>query len=191
MQTSAALLRLKAVVSFARGRLIARAEAIGWTPGCDDNLRLLVDGEVRRPLAEGETALFLFGDGARDVRLVSDTFVPARIGQGDRRELGSCLLGLSFAGGGGGELRRVSLEDGRLGGLHEGEAKSGVHWRWTKGEMRLDPELWAGLTGPVALFVTHNSKVTRNWIAPQRRADAGRPVEIQSAKKKRKLYPVG
>ena len=179
-----------AVLSFARERLIARAESIGWKPGRDADLRLLVDGEIRRPLAEGDSTIFLFGDSARNVRLVSNTFVPARIGQGDGRELGICLLGLSFAAGNGGELRSVSLDDGRLVGLYDDEAKSGAHWRWTKGELSLDPQFWAGMTGQVAMFVSYSSMLTRHWIAPAQRVVAARPAEIQSSKRKRKLYSV-
>jgi hypothetical protein len=68
------------VLAFARERLIARAEAIGWTPEHDPDLRLLVDGQVHRPLSDGDTAVFMFPAAARDVRLASTTFVPAHIG---------------------------------------------------------------------------------------------------------------
>jgi hypothetical protein len=95
--------------------------------------------------------------------------VPARIGPGDTRELGVCLCGLAFVGSGG-EARRVSLDDQRLvGGLHKDEATVGARWRWTKGELALDPQFWAGLTGHIALFVNHNAQTTREWIPPAAR----------------------
>jgi hypothetical protein len=151
------------ILEFARERLMARAKAIGWMGDCDADLHLLVDGEVRRPLAEGDAAVFLFADSAHDVRLVSNTFVPARVGQADRRELGVCVYGLAFVGSGG-EARRVSLDDARLGeGLHGEEASSGAYWRWTKGELVLD--------GPHRTY--------RLLHQPQRPGDA--PVDPASA----------
>ena len=106
----------------------------------------------------------LFADSAHDVRLVSKTFVPGRIGLSDGRELEVALYGLAFVGSSG-EARRVSLDAPRLGeGLHGEEASSGAYWRWTKGELVLDPQFWVDLTGPIALFVNHNAQVTRGWI---------------------------
>src|SRR5271165_6914860 len=174
------------VLDFARARLLARAEAMGWTAGRDADLHLLVDGDIQRPLAEGDAAVFLFRESARDVRVVSNTFVPARIGLGDMRELGVALYGLVFVGSGG-EVRRVSLDDPRLGeGLHGDEASSGAYWRWTKGELVLDPQFWAGLTGQVALFVNYNAQATRQWIPPARRLSVV-PVKNRS---KQRLYSV-
>ena len=130
--------------------------------------------------------MFLLCDSARDVRLVSNTFVPARIGLGDPRELGVCLCGLAFVGSGG-EARRVSLDGPRLaGGLHSDEAAVGAHWRWTKGELVLDPQFWAGLTGPIAFYVNHNAQTTRAWIPPARPAEV---VPVKS-KSKQRLYSV-
>ena len=82
---------------------------------------------------------------------------------------------------------RVSLDDARLGeGLHGDEASSGAYWRWTKGELVLDPQFWAGLTGPIALFVNHNAQATRQWIPPARRAEV---VPVKS-KSKQRLYSI-
>ena len=68
-------------------------------------------------------------------------------------------------------------------GLHNDEAAVGAHWRWTKGELILDPQFWAGLTGQIALFVNHNAQSTREWIPP---------AEVVPAKSKsrRRLYSV-
>jgi hypothetical protein len=173
------------VLDFVRQRLIARAEAIGWTRSLETDLLLVVDGEVRRPLCEGDAAVFLFSAGARDVRLKSNTFIPALVGWADRRSLGVSLVGLAFSNGHG-EARSVSLDDERLkDGLHPEEAKDRVAWRWTKGELVLSPDLWAGLPGPVALAVTHNSGVARQWIRPPKAEP-----EAQSHESKPKLYAV-
>jgi hypothetical protein len=154
------------VLAFARQRLQTRAEAIGWTRSFETDLHLLIDGEVRRPLCEGDVAVFLFPASAREVRLKSNTFIPDLLGGGDPRPLGLSLTGLVFLGGRG-DVRPVQLDDERLqDGLHPGEAKSGVAWRWTRGELALSPDFWEGLSGCVALHVTCNGATTRQWIAP-------------------------
>ena len=171
------------VLAFVRQRLTARAEAIGWTPVRDPELRLFVDGKAVHPRHEGDAAVFLFPTSARDVRLLSNTFIPANLGGKDTRRLGVCLLGLTFAGAGG-ALRRISLDDARLAErLHDGELKSGAHWAWTKGDLPLDPQFWADLKGLVSLFVKHNSAATRQWSAPSR-------PEAHSGKSKRKLFSI-
>jgi hypothetical protein len=172
------------VLAFVRQRLTARAEAIGWTPLRDPELKLLVDGKAVHPRPEGDAAVFLFPASSRDVRLLSNTFVPAKLGGRDTRKLGVCLLGLTFAGAGGVQ-RRISLDDARLADrLHDGELKSGAHWGWTKGDLPLDPQFWADLRGLVSLFVNHNSAATRQWSAPSR------PTEAHSGKSKRKLFSI-
>jgi Hint domain len=163
------------VLAFARERLLTRAEALGWTPSIETDLHLVVDGEVRRPLSEGGAAVFLFPASARDVRLKSNTFIPALLGGGDPRPLGVSLTGLVFLGGRA-DVRPVDLDDGRLrDGLHPGEAESGVAWRWTNGELVLSPDFWQGLSGCVALHVTGDNIATRRWIAPVKA-----PAEVRS-----------
>ncbi len=123
------------VLAFARQRLMTRAEAIGWTRSFETDLHLVVDGEVRRPLCEGDAAVFLFPASARDVRLKSNTFIPDLLGGGDSRPLGVALTGLVFLGGGevrpgpprrravagrapsrrGQERRRLAMDQGRTG----------------------------------------------------------------------------
>ncbi len=154
-------------LAFVRRRLIARAEAIGWTRSRDTDLRLVVDGETIRPAVSGDAAVFRLPAHAKDVRLVSNTFVPADVGVSDGRRLGVSLLGLAFVGQG--ETREIALDDPRLAdGFHPQEAEAGAHWRWTTGELRLSPELFAGLAGDVALHVRHNDSATRAWVAPSR-----------------------
>jgi hypothetical protein len=127
----------------------------------------------------------LFADSALDVRLVSKTFVPGRIGLGDGRELEVALYGLAFVGSSG-EARRVSLDDPRLReGLHGDEASTGAYWRWTKGEVVLDTQFWAGLSRPIALFVNHNAQATRGWIPPARPAEVV-PVKSKSKSKQKR-----
>ena len=70
----------------------------------------------------------------------------------------------------------VPLDDERLqDGLHPGEAKSGVAWRWTKGELALSPDFWAGPLRPVALHVLQHRDA--RWIAPAEGAARGSVAE--------------
>jgi hypothetical protein len=153
------------IVEFVRERLEAQAQALGWTASRDADLHLLVDGGVQRPLAEGDTAAFLFDPSARDVRLKSNTISPS-LARGDLRQLGVALRSLVFAGRGG-EARAVPIDDGRLvEGGHALESNDETSWRWTDGELVLNRDFWDGLAGPVALILTYESSATRRWIAP-------------------------
>jgi Hint domain len=173
-------------LDFVRQRLLSRAEAIGWTRSFEADLHLVVDGEVRRPLIEGDAAVFLFPASAREVRLKSNTFIPALVGGGDPRPLGVPLTGLVFLGGRA-EVRSVRLDDERLqDGLHPEEGRDGLAWRWTKGELALSPDFWQGLSGHVALHLTCNANATRWWVAPERTNEV-----INSNRSKPKLYAVG
>jgi hypothetical protein len=173
------------LLAFVHQRLAERAEALGWTASLEADLRLLVDREVRRPLEEGKTAVFLFPAGAQDVRLLSSTFVPAALGHGDPRELGLRLCGLSFWTSQG--ERSVRFDDERLkDGVYAVEAQNGRAFRWTKGELVLDPELWSGLSGAVALLVVHDSAAVRRWVAP-----AITDTEVTSSKSAPRLRLVG
>jgi hypothetical protein len=153
------------IVEFVRERLELQAQALGWTASRDADLHLLVDGCVRRPLAEGGTAAFVFDPSASDVRLKSNTVAPA-FARGDPRPLGVALRSLVFAGSGG-QARAVPIDDDRLGGGgHALESNDGASWRWTDGELILDRDFWDGLAGPVALILTYENSATRRWIAP-------------------------
>jgi len=166
-------------LAFVRSRLKARAEALGWAASRANDLRLIADGETRRPIEEGKASVFVFPANARDVRLVSNTFTPALVGEGeDSRELGLCVLGLSLSGSAG-EPRSISLDDERLKTcFHPEEAGDGVAWRWTKGELILNPDLWSGFSDAVALLIAHDSAAIRRWDRPLDRAET--PAESKT-----------
>jgi Hint domain len=171
-------------LDFVRQRLAARAEEIGWKPERDADLHLAVDGRIVRPLAEDGSAAFLFRADAKDVRLMSNTFVPMALGSSDERRLGVMLLGLALSGSGG-EPRRISLGDDRLGdGVHQVEDHGGGLRRWTNGELALDPRLWEGLSGQIALHVLYDHTTLRGWIAPPA------PAKTFDAGERPKLYAV-
>ena len=169
-------------LDFVRQRLTARAEEIGWKPERDADLHLTVDGRMVRPLAEDGSAAFLFRADAKDVRLMSNTFVPTALGSSDRRTLGVMLQGLALSGSGG-EPRRISLDDQRLSdGVHDVE--DGGLRRWTNGEFVLDPRLWEGLSGQIALHVLYDHTTVRGWIA------APAPAKTFDAVDRPRLYAV-
>jgi hypothetical protein len=171
-------------LDFVRQRLAARAEEIGWKPERDADLHLAVDGRIVRPLAEDGSAAFLFRADAKDVRLMSNSFVPMALGSSDERRLGVMLLGLALSGSGG-EPRRISLGDDRLGdGVHQVEDHGGSLRRWTNGEFALDPRLWEGLSGQIALHVLYDHTTLRGWIAPPA------PAKTFDAGERPKLYAV-
>jgi hypothetical protein len=96
------------VLDFVRQRLLSRAEAIGWTRSRETDLHLVVDGEVRRPLVDGDAAVFLFPASARAVQLKSNTFIPALVGWPDPR----CLGVAHGLGEGQVQRRRIELPGG-------------------------------------------------------------------------------
>jgi hypothetical protein len=173
------------VLEFVRQRLLARAEEIGWTATRDPDLRLIVDGRVIRPTIEEGAAGFLFPASAREVHLASTTFTPTTFGKSDRRCLGVAVFGLSFSGSLGGEPRRVRVDDERLrDGFHAIEGQGSRLWRWTTGEGVLNPQLWDGLSGQIALLLTYGQHAIRGWSAP-----AGKTAEA-AATQKPKLYVI-
>ena len=172
-------------LDFVRQRLTVRAEEIGWRPERDDDLHLTVDGRIVRPLAEDGSAAFLFRADAKDVRLMSSTFAPSALGTPDGRKLGVMLLGLAVSGSGG-EPRRISLDDFRLGdGVHGVEDHGGSLRRWTSGALVLDPRLWEGLSGQIALHVLYDHTTVRGWTPAPARA------KTFDALDRPKLYAVG
>ncbi|WP_342149798.1 Hint domain-containing protein [Methylorubrum sp. SB2] len=154
------------LVELVRDRLRARAEALGWTTVEEPfaGLHLVADDRVIRPDIVGLTARFVLPADARDVRLVSESSVPADVvpGASDRRRLGLPLAALTLDDGLTG-TRRIALDDPRLGqGFH---AVEGVA-RWTDGSARLPAELWAGCRGTVFVQVQLAGPALPRWVAP-------------------------
>ena len=175
------------MLAFVRKKLIERAPAIGWTPQRDAELRLVVDGATLDSVKAAGTAVFLFPASATDVRLMSNTFKPSLWGERDSRTLGVALKDIVVSATRG-DPRRIDLADPRLrAGVYGVETGGGGAFRWTNGEVVLDPQLWGGLSGTICLFVGYGDKAVRSWVAPAR--------DIQEAtsqiERKPKLYAVG
>ncbi len=133
--------RLRAV----RARLVARAVALGHVLTRDPDLHLLVDGAVVEPDWIGAEYGFVLPEGARTVRFMSRSFVPADadVDSDDRRNLGVAVTSLILDG------QAIALDDPRLSTGWEA-AEDG--WRWTRGDGALALEGGCVLEARVARF---------------------------------------
>ena len=160
-----------AVVDAVRSRLRDRALAAGWTIDEEPlgNVHVLADGVLIVPQTDGLTARFLVPADAKDVRLVSDTTVPATIvDSADQRILGVCLKNVSIDDGLTGK-RDVRLDDETLGhGLYDVEFAGATATRWTNGHVRLPATLWDGCRGHFFLRVELAGSAVPRWVAPER-----------------------
>lgn len=154
------------IVEAARLQLAARASSIGWRDTADMDLHLVVDGRRVDGDSDGDLARFIFPADACDVRLLSHCFVPAH-GQinADSRALGIGIVGLALSDGLRAE-QSVALDDPLFDGQHAVERHGGQAWRWTKGELPLDPALWSGFRSHVILRIDLIPSGGRRWVAP-------------------------
>ena len=132
-----------------RAGLAGRAAKLGLATTDDDNLHLRVDGIAIRPeLRADDRVRFAVPAGARQVRIVSRSVVPADLdpASGDRRRLGICLSGMSV------DDSNIALDlapdhAGFTAGFHNSE---GTH-RWTQGDALLPADLTAAMPGGFVL----------------------------------------
>ena len=152
-----------------RSRLRARAIALGWRleEPTAVSLRIEADGQILRPDVDGTTARFVLSATAQDVWLVSDTSVPAGVGDtDDTRSLGAYLHALVIDDGVSGQ-RSISLHDPRLlSGFHAPEGDPSDGYRWTAGRARLPAILWEGCRGAFFLRVELAGYGLPRWVAP-------------------------
>ncbi len=154
------------IVEAVASRLRARAELLGWTKTTDMDIHIVADGVRIEPDLDEGLARFLIPVRARDVRLVSETFIPAEWSDsGDERRLGISINGLHINDG----LRcskNIDINDPRLDdGFHYPESENGKSWRWTNGSLKLPSELWADCRTHVFLRVTMDSGGSPHWVA--------------------------
>ncbi|MBY0296680.1 MAG: Hint domain-containing protein [Methylobacterium sp.] len=159
------------LVDLVRARLAERARALGWR--CIEDpfagLHLVANGCVIHPDVKGLSARFVVPANAPEVRLVSETGVPADIlpGSTDRRRLGVSLAALTIDDGLSG-ARTVDVTDVRLSaGFHAVERDGPAAWRWTDGAAELPASLWAGCRGVFFLRVDLAGLALPRWVAPR------------------------
>ncbi|WP_267388558.1 Hint domain-containing protein [Sphingomonas sp. GC_Shp_3] len=165
------------IVVAVRERLADRARSLGWASSADMDMHLTVDGERIDGEVTAGKATFHIKAGAKDVRVVSKTFVPALWGiRGDERLLGLFIRRFHVA-----DEKHcdhvIDMADPRLtDGFYAPEMQKGVPWRWTNGEARLPPDLWADAQSDVMLSIDWHATASRAWVAPYE-ADASAGVE--------------
>ena len=111
-----------------RRHLLDRAAALGFRLTDDPDLRLRVADRALRPVRVDDALAFALPPGARSVRLLSRSAVPAeiRVADPDHRRLGVAVAHLAADG-----PQPVAVVPGE--GWHAAEAG----WRWTDGDAAL------------------------------------------------------
>jgi hypothetical protein len=115
-------------------RLLARAEAMGWTRMDEPDLQLMADGVPIAPVMVKGDRLWFAAPAAAELVLVSSASVLAHTLPGvvDLRRLGVAISALKIDG------QSLDLASPAFGqGFHAQEAHGDHAWRWTDGEGRL------------------------------------------------------
>ena len=152
-----------------RARLRDRALAAGWS--VDEtplgNVHVVADGTLISPETDGLTARFVVPADAKDVRIISDTTVPATIvDSADQRILGICLKKIAVDDGLSCQ-RELGLDDASLDrGFYDAELSGDVATRWTNGHVRLPATLWDGCRGHFFLRLELASNAVPRWVEP-------------------------
>ena len=155
-----------ALVKALRNQLRQRALGLNWSLGGSPHaeLHLVADGVRIEPDLSGLSARFVVPASAKDVWLVSETCIPAHVGESDDgRILGVCIGAISIDDGL--DLRgMVGPGDDRLAdGFHPAEETL----RWTNGRARLPASLWEGCRGVFFLRLDLAAATNPRWIASQ------------------------
>jgi hypothetical protein len=127
-----------------RGRLLARAAALGYRLTTDAEPRLVADGRLITPMRGDGGVRFGLATTPQRLLLISRSAVPAEVmpASDDHRRLGICVTRLVLDG------REIGLDDPRLSrGWHAAEPG----FRWTDGAAHLPPARTVSVT-PLALL---------------------------------------
>ncbi|WP_203155213.1 Hint domain-containing protein [Methylobacterium aquaticum] len=164
------------IVDAVRIRLLAQAKALGWSLTDEDDLHVVADGVAIRPERDGALAWFSLPADAREVRLVSRTFVPerVRVGAGDGRRLGVPVRSVVVRGRSAKGRYSVTraLPVGttalRASGFSHLQLGPAGACRWTTGAAVIPATLWAGCDGIFDLMVETAPDLGRveAWVAP-------------------------
>jgi hypothetical protein len=155
-QACARLLLEPAAQAPVRERLLARAEALGWSRTAEADLRVLAGGAALEDEREGDVLRVPIPAGACRLRLLSRCMAPADVLSqgGDARSLGVAVTRLSLDG-----VEIAPHDPRRARGWHDPEP--GLHW--TDGAAVL--ALGAPLTAPAMLEIA-TAPLLRYWLAP-------------------------
>lgn len=163
------------VVAGVRSRILAHAKQLGWSAhACRPDPRLIVDGLAIEPMLEEGAACFAVPERARELRLVSPTYVPQEIGDSqDDRRLGILILGISVEQRDG-SIINIPLDHKALSSGYSYIEQSGARvQRWTTGNARLDPSAWAQPDGGFMLRIEYDPACGRLWSKQAESFSAG------------------
>lgn len=166
------------LVDVVRQRLNSRAEGLGWTRTNDMDIHLICDGQRVDPLIAGDCARFLLPAGARDVELISGSFLPSWYGSSDRRQLGLSVRAIRIFDGLSVDRRIESQNERLCDGFYDAEGVEADMWRWTNGCARLPVDLWSDCAGDFFITITHDVSREYRWQAPQ---DAAKTEPFEGA----------
>jgi hypothetical protein len=151
-------------VAKVRRALVARAQELGYTITGDPGLVLMADRHLIRPsLIDSHTASFAVPAGAKRLRLLSRSAVPAAIVDrgGDQRRLGVAIARVTFKADG--VSREVRPHDASLHvGFYAPERRLWHTWRWTDGAAELPHQ---PTPDPITVEVRLCGTV-KYWLAP-------------------------
>jgi Hint domain len=151
-------------VAKVRRALVARAQELGYTISGDPDLVLMADRQLIRPsLIDSHTASFAVPAGAKRLRLLSRSAVPAAIAKrgGDQRRLGVAIARVTFKADG--VSREVRPHDASLHvGFYAPERRLWHTWRWTDGAAELPHQ---PTPDPITVEVRLCGTV-KYWLAP-------------------------
>jgi Hint domain len=151
-------------VAKVRRALVARAQELGYTITGDPDLVLMADRQLIRPsLIDNRTVSFAVPAGAKRLRLLSRSAVPAAIADrgGDQRRLGVAIARVTFKADG--ASREVRPHDASLHvGFYAPERRLWHTWRWTDGAAELPHQ---PTPDPITVEVRICGTV-KYWLAP-------------------------
>jgi hypothetical protein len=154
-----------------RGRLLARAQDLGWTLSRAAQVTLEADGQAVAPVFSTEQRLWFLAPAARRLVLRSPASVPSLVMPGhiDPRRLGVALADLRIGG------ETVDLASDALNhGFHppERHEAGGVRrlWRWTDGAAELPA------TPASTMIEIEVSMVSPRWVAPDQTFNQASPI---------------
>ena len=132
------------IIAAVRAQIERRMTKLGWYLDLCPDLHILADGTPIYPLRVEYIARFVVPAGTRDIRVISRTFIPSEVeaDSGDGRSLGVPLKKISVIDG----IVDASLplaEQSLDSGFWHYQQDAALGWRWTSGEVVLDPTLWA------------------------------------------------
>ncbi len=148
-------------------RLRERAKLLGWSTTSDMDIHVVADGMRINPQGTGNLMRFQIPSNARDVHILSETFIPAEWSDGgDTRKLGISINGFQISDDQG-QCRRIEAADACLDQeCYQVEFYDNKSWRWTSGSLRVPNTIFADLSENRFLELNINAGGQQRWLKP-------------------------